>query len=200
MTETIIFGFLSALSLLFTWYFGKLSNDLVRQQKSLTWNQLHLVAEATCFNLKRNNFEPDIILAPGPRGAILAELILGKFNRAMPALVGISLKDSSASSMPTINDFISIAINQEWNIYIPSPLRDFYDKNVLIVDDFCLTGAFFDNLKSEMLRMGFNADKIKVFCAVITKVAQNGHRTPDYYHLVTEDDDFEFPWGKANTG
>ena len=74
------------------------------------------------------------------------------------------------------------------------------NEKILIVDDFCLTGEFYEKLISFLVGEGFKRDKIKIFCAVITQVTKSADRAPEYYHLVTDDDNFYFPWGKANTG
>jgi len=143
---------------------------------------------------------PDLILAPGSRGAILAELILNKFNRNIPAVTGISFMEFTAKPMPLIRDYFVFSIAKGWNIYIPSAINEFKDGKVLIVDDFCLTGEFFQGLRAFLVSQGFRAENVRVFCAVITKVTQAADRAPEYYHVVTDDDNFYFPWGKAHTG
>lgn len=200
MWFNIAFGTISAVGVVLTIYFGIKSSVLERQKKTLTWPQLQLIADATCFNLKKDGFIPDLILAPGSRGAILAELILNKFNRNIPAIVGISFMEFTTRVMPSIKDYFAFNIGKGWNIYIPNALNEFKDKKVLIVDDFCLTGEFFESLKAFMVKQGFKTENIKVFCAVITQVTKAVDRAPDYYHLITDDDNFYFPWGKANTG
>lgn len=130
----------------------------------------------------------------------MAELILNKFNRNMPAIIGISYMEFGEKEMPRIKDYYEFNVGKGWNIYIPNAINEFKDKKILIVDDFCLTGEFYEKLISFLVGEGFKRDKIKIFCAVITQVTKSADRAPEYYHLVTDDDNFYFPWGKANTG
>lgn len=197
---SLVFGVVSLVSVLFTIHYGRKAARLERDKKSLTWPQLQLLADAMCFKLKRDGFIPDLILAPGSRGAILAELMLNKFSRNIPAVVGISFMEFSKKPMPSIQGYSAFPIGKGWNIYIPDAISEFRNGKVLIVDDFCLTGVFFQEVRAFLLKLGFDEKKIRVFCAVITKVTQAAHRAPEYYHVVTDDDYFYFPWGKAHTG
>lgn len=204
MSWEFVFGVVSLCGALvgvaLTIYYGKKAARLELEKKSLTWPQLQLIADATCFNLKKDGFVPDLILAPGSRGAILSELLVNKFNRNIPAVTGISLMEFSQKPMPVIKDYFEFSVGEGWNIYIPNAISEFKNGRVLIVDDFCLTGEFFQNLRSFLIRQGFRAKNVRVFCAVITKVTKAAGRAPEYYHLVTDDDNFYFPWGKAHTG
>jgi hypoxanthine phosphoribosyltransferase len=141
-----------------------------------------------------------VILAPGPRGAIIAELIVQRFNRNIPALIGISYMEFTLKSMPSITNYFPFPISKGWQIYIPKTVLDYKDRRILVVDDFCLTGEFFEVLRTFLMDQGFIAGNVKVFCAVITEVTKSANRAPEYYHMVTGDDNFYFPWGKANTG
>jgi hypoxanthine phosphoribosyltransferase len=200
MDINVISSIVSVIGVVLTIYFGFKALRLEREKNNLSWPQLQLIADATCFKLKRDDFVPDLIIAPGLRGAILAELIVNKFNRNILAITGISFMEFTKKPMPIINGYIAFPIGKCWNIYIPSAINEFKNGKILIVDDFCLTGEFFQVLRTYLVGLGFNNDNIKVFCPVITKVTKVAGRSPEYYNVVTDDDNFYFPWGKAHTG
>ncbi len=193
MMLNLIFGIVSLVGVVLTIYFGCKAAQLERERKSMSWPQLQLIADSVCFDMKKEGFVPDVILAPGTRGAILAETIVGKFNRNVPALVGISFMEFTPKAMPSIKDYFVVNVAKGWNIYVPEAIVEFKDRKILVVDDFCLTGEFFDKVKVLLLQQGFRRENIKVFCAVITQVTKSAGRAPEYYYRVTDDDSFYFP-------
>lgn len=195
-----ILNTITVLGLGATLYYGWSARVISNNKKTIDWKKVKSIVNKSLKQVEKDNFQVEVILAPGTRGSILAELILTKFNREIPAVVGISYIEHTQKQMPDMNQYVSFEIDKKWSIFIPTAIRDFRDLNILIVDDFCFTGEFFLKLKKHLISMGFKESKIKVFCAVITKVTVAGNKTPDYYGLITDDDNFYFPWGKANTG
>lgn len=200
MILNIVFGFISILGVIATVYYGKKFYTLEKAKKTLTWHDLQVISDSISFSLKKDKFIPDLILCPGTRGGILAELLLNKFDRNIPVFVGISHRDFDKKKSLDLRNYQVFNISDDWDIFIPDSVFDFKEKNILIVDDFCLTGEFFLKLKRYLSDNGFHAERIRIFCSVITKVTKSAERAPDYYSLITDDDYFYFPWGKANMG
>lgn len=167
----------------------------------MSWEGLLMFIDGLCFALKKDRFTPDVILAPGTRGAIIAELLVHRIDRSIPVFVGISYQNLGKISQKLILDeFEAFGIVDDWELMIPKSVLLFKDQKILIVDDFCLTGNFFKRLKTYLVSKGYSAENIKVYCAVVTIVSKAAGRAPEYFSSVTDGDDYYFPWGKANLG
>lgn len=198
---TIIFGIISVLGVGFTIFYGLKAEKLKKGKKTLTWNELQVIVDSICFKMKKDKFTPDIILAPGLRGGIISELIINKFDRNIPVFVGISYRDFEENRATLkVSNYDYFFINNDWDILVPNSIFDFKDKKILFVDDFCLTGEFFVAVRKYLIDNGFTPQNIKFFCSVITRVTISSNRAPEYYSVVTDDDYYYFPWGKANMG
>lgn len=123
-------------------------------------------------------------------------------GKAVPKIqiVGISLIKDERDVNANIEGYIKLNVSDDWNIFIPKAILSFKDKNILTVDDFCLAGEFHVRLKNELINLGIPKERIRVSYAVITSVTKSSNRAPDYYWREITDDNFYFPWGKANTG
>jgi len=181
-------------------YYGKKSNKFQKLQRSISWTELQHISDSIFLKLKKDKFVPDLILCPGTRGAILAELLLTKFERKIPIFIGISYRDFHMKNELKLSSYKTFKIEKRWDILIPTNIFDFKEKKVLIVDDFCMAGIFFEELRHFLVNNGFQKDNVKVYCCTITNVTKNSERVPEYYSITTEDDNFYFPWGKANLG
>lgn len=200
MILNIVFGIISIIGTVLTVFYGLKVSKLEKAKRTLTWHDLQMISDSTALSLKKDNFLPEVILCPGLRGGILAELFLNKFERNIPVFIGISHRDFSKINKLNIAGYKRFIIADDWDILIPDVIFTFKNKKILIIDDFCLTGTFFQNLRQHLIDNGFNNEKIKIFSSVITKVTKVAGRAPEYYAIVTDDDYIYFPWGKANMG
>lgn len=197
MIINIISWSVAVIAIGLTIYYGKNVSRLQKAKKTLTWHDLEVVSDSLTSSLKRDDFMPEVILVPGLRGGIIAELLLNRLDRSIPVLTGVSYRDFSRTKRLNIDGYEKFEISDDWDILIPKAVFNFKEKRILIVDDFCLTGEFFQKLRQYLLNNGFHKDKIRGFYAVITNVTKSAGRVPDYYSFITEDDYFYFPWGKA---
>ena len=97
MILNIVLGVVSLFGVIFTVYYGRKAALLEKSKKSLTWSDLQVVLDSIAFSLKKDKYIPEVILCPGLRGGILAELLINKFERNIPIFVGISYRDFSKS-------------------------------------------------------------------------------------------------------
>jgi hypoxanthine phosphoribosyltransferase len=197
---TIISTFVTVVSIITSIYYYKKSNKLEKEKLKLEWNEIRTVVDDLTENLKKTGFKPDIILAPGLRGAIISEILIENFNREIPVFVGVSHIHNPSNNKLDIETFKKIKVRNHWNIYIPEVVFTHSNNKILIVDDFCLTGSFFNDLKEQLIENGFNQSNIKIFCSVITNVTKLSDSCPDFYWKIVPDDNFYFPWGRANRG
>lgn len=197
---TIVLGIMTAIGVFLTIYFGVKFNRLQKKNRTLSWNDIQIYADSISLCLKQDRFVPQVILAPGIRGAIIAEISLNKFERNIPVFIGISYRDFTQECKLTINNYETFTITKDWDILIPKAIFGFTDKKILVVDDFCLTGEFFQKLRSFLTSNGFDEEKIRIYSCIITAVTKSAERAPEYYSRIVEDDYIYFPWGKANMG
>ena len=200
MILTIIFGLTSVVGLVLTIYYGKKANKLQKLQRSVSWAELQHISDDISLKIKKDSFIPDLILCPGTRGAILAELLMNKFERKIPIFVGVSYRYIHFSKKLILPSHVTFNVKDDWDILIPKNIFEFKNKKILVVDDFCLAGLFFQKLRKFLVDNGVQAKNIKVYCCTITNVTINSGRAPEYYSIITDDDNFYFPWGKANLG
>jgi len=181
-------------------YYGRKADKLQKLQRSISWAELQHMSDSISLKLKKDKFIPDLILCPGTRGSILAELLMNKFERNIPIFVGISYRDFHRKKELKLSSYVTFNIREDWDVLIPNDIFDFKNKKILIVDDFCNTGTFFKKLREFLVSNGFKKNNIKVYCCTITNVTKNSERVPEYYSITTEDENFYFPWGQANLG
>jgi len=143
----------------------------------------------------KKDFVPDVVFTPGLRGATFANLLVAEFNEEIPVVVGISIikQDATVINLPNYH----LIETTKWSVYIPEQLFAFSQKNILIVDDFAMSGDFLHNLSATLIARGFAKEHIRTMCVAVTKVAIKAHKAPDYYWFQAEEANFYFPWGKA---
>jgi len=186
---------ITIVSLALTVYYGQKSSRLERQKKKLEWADLQAAATDMGRKIKAS-FTPVAILTPGLRGATFANLLQNEFSRQVPVFVGVSTwKEDPHAPLPESD---SIAIEtQRWEVAIPLAASRFPDGDILLLDDFVMSGDFMERLKKELVNAGVASERIHSAAVVVTKVAMKNRKAPDFYWMVAEDDDFFFPWGKA---
>ncbi|MFZ5986460.1 MAG: hypothetical protein ACOYWZ_04950 [Bacillota bacterium] len=195
-----VFGVISVIGVILTIFYGMESKRLKKALKKMEWHDVLIFTDFLWSKLKKDKFKPDVILTPGLRGGIISEVLIGKMGHDIQVFVGISLIKDERDVNANIEGYIKLNVSDDWNIFIPKAILSFKDKNILIVDDFCLAGEFHVRLKNELINLGIPKERIRVSYAVITSVTKSSNRAPDYYWREITDDNFYFPWGKANTG
>ncbi|MEU0546775.1 hypothetical protein [Micromonospora sp. NPDC005979] len=80
---------------------------------------------------------------------------------------------------------------------IPEAVLAYRGGNILIVDDFVMSGDFLAGLRARLVDEGVAADRIRAASVAVTRVARKNHKSPEYYWWLADSDDFFFPWGRA---
>lgn len=196
----VICGVITIISLGFTIFFGIKSESLKKASRSMSWTDVLNSVDFLWKRLRQDRFHPDIIIAPGLRGCFFAELLVNKIGHDIPVFVGSSIIGAEDKQSVFESGFTKIVVNKNWNIFIPDYILGMKEAKILIVDDFTLAGQFPHDLKTLMLEEGIKDENIKVFYAVITTVVKSKDYLPDYYWKEVSDDNYFFPWGRANMG
>ena len=64
------------------------SNRKNRKLKAVTWSDIQSATKFFWKNLKKQDFKPDFIISPGPKGGIIAQLIEDFYDDEIPILSG----------------------------------------------------------------------------------------------------------------
>lgn len=193
---TWIFGVIGVVGVSLTLYYGRKSARLERESKTISWSDVQLAADDLAEEIRKSGFRPNLILASGARGGIIAEFMAQHIDHSVPVLVGITQwKDTGYGSCDLSKyDYFETS---KWRVSIPLAIYDNADKNILVVDDLAMSGDAMEQIRKRLVEKGFAKDRIKTATAVAADVAVKAHKAPDYYWLETHSSSFYFPWGKA---
>lgn len=184
-----------AVSVALTVHFARKADRANRARKSLDWHDLLAASNDLAQRIKRE-CTPAAIVTPGLRGATFANLLASEFVGQPPVYVGVSTWKREQHGAVFIDDAIEIE-TKKWSVAIPRAVTRHPDGDILIVDDFVMSGDFLDRLRDELVRAGVDQQRIRSASIAATRVAIKNHKAPDYYWWTADDDDFFFPWGKA---
>jgi hypoxanthine phosphoribosyltransferase len=187
--------FVGIIGIALTIHYARRAEELNRMRKRLEWSDLQAAANDLGQRIKRE-FPPAVIVTPGLPGATFANLLAAEFTNQPPVLVGTRTWKSDPHA-PVPEDGSLIFETKKWLVTIPTAVIGYKDENILIVDDFVMSGDFLDLLKARLIGNGVPADRIRAASVAVTKVALKNHKAPQYYWWIADDDDFFFPWGKA---
>jgi len=144
----------------------------------------------------KSEFRADIVFAPSLRGATFANLLIDQMDRDVPVFVGVTSWKAGTQPLSVCAGYSSLETSK-WHVHVPKCLFDYADKNILVVDDFVMSGDFLARLRDTFVAGGLSLQRVKTLAIVTTKVAIRAHKAPDYHWMATSDDSFYFPWGKA---
>lgn len=166
-------------------------------RKRLDWADLQAAASDLSQKI-RADFNPVAVVTPGLTGATFANLLVTDFPGQPPVYVGIRTWKAADHSSGLSSESIRIE-TKKWIVEIPASVTALIESqgDILIVDDFAMSGDFLEMLRSEMVAAGFGPERIHSCSLAVTKVAIKNHKSPDYYWWIADDDEFYFPWGKA---
>jgi hypoxanthine phosphoribosyltransferase len=191
---TWIFGITTVLGIVLTVYFGIKSTRLEKARKKLEWIDLQTSSSELSTKVKKE-FLPNVICTPGLHGATFVNILISELGE-IPVFVGVSSWKNNVGAIKQLKGYFLIETNK-WYVHIPETTLDFKGQNLLIVDDFAMSGDFLEKLKEFFISNGFDKKNIRTMCIATTKVAVHNHKAPDYYWMEASDDSFYFPWGKA---
>jgi hypoxanthine phosphoribosyltransferase len=195
---TTLLTILSVLGTVGTFYYGIKSIKLEKQKRSLDFEDLLASAGDIKSRISASKFVPQIIFTPGLRGATFANILEDEFRtNTLPVIVGITFFEKDGLDFFPDPEGYELIESERWQLFIPKLLFAQTEKQLLIVDDFALTGDFLDKLKIKLLGYGFKLENIRTATIATTSVAIASRYAPDFYWHEANDDDFFFPWGKA---
>lgn len=167
-----------------------------KKLKTVDWQDISSATRMFKKKLSRQGFQPDVVISPGAKGGIIAQMFVDLYNQEIPIITGFieAIEDSSEY------DGYWDLKTSKWCVHYPSVIKDLAAKGtmkILIIDDFTMTGDSLKLLKENLEGIGFVPENIKACCVATTKVAVGAKKAPDCYYKIVDDEDFYFPWGKA---
>lgn len=184
---------LSAAGIVMTWN----SNRKLKALKTITWSDIQTATKYFWKTLNHNNFQPTIIVTPGQKGGIIAQMIDDFYEEDIPILTGFL--EAKSNGQHEITDSLVISTTK-WYVHLPGFLKTCENKEkvkILIVDDFVMTGDFLHKFKDSLLGLGYIEENICSCAIAVTGVALDAKKSSDYYWKIVDNKDFDFPWGKA---
>ncbi|CAD6492150.1 MAG: hypothetical protein CHKLHMKO_00238 [Candidatus Argoarchaeum ethanivorans] len=199
---TIIFGIVGAMGTMGTIYYGIKSLHLNRELKRITWSDFKSASRELKKEINKN-FKPDIVFSPCRRGATIANLV---FDVGENVILYVGIREDhrednfcflgDAWKNAWKEDFAVVKTNKYYH-YIPMGMLKKKNINLLILDDFAMSGTSLQKLKEVLLEKGFHKENIKTATIVCTDAAYDADMAPDFWWRKTPYTDVEFPWGKA---
>jgi hypoxanthine phosphoribosyltransferase len=195
MILTVVSLLIGVAGVIATVLFARKAENASRERRRLEWSDLQAAANDLGKKIRRD-CSPIAIVTPGLTGATFANLLADEFPNQPPVFVGVRVWKEDTHGSVTFADTFKIETSK-WLIFVPRLAADYTDGEILILDDFVMSGDFLEKLRSSLVEAGVKSTKIRSAAIVATKVAINSHKAPDYYWWTAEDDNFYFPWGKA---
>jgi len=137
---------------------------------------------------------PDTILALSERGAMVAHLVARELRRQVPIItVAYLSRPDDSLDIPGYE-----ALRGTKNVvFLPERLVDLRGRNLLLLDDFVMSGDGLNTIIAALLAQGLRRQDIRSGSVVATKLSIASKKGPDYYGREVRDFDFHFPWGRA---
>lgn len=171
-----------------------------RSLKTVSWNDLQIATKYIWKELKKIQFTPDIILSPDPKGGIVGHMISKFYDNDIFTNIGHAMRKGRARSVSFSDTSYFVLGTNKWEVALSKQIIEMDGKSdlkVLIVDDFVLSGDFNEELVDLLLGAGYQRENIIVCCVAVTTVAIQSEKAPKFYWKVVDNEDFYFPWGKA---
>src|SRR5262245_60892694 len=171
------------------------AEQLNRRQRDLDWPRFRNAASDLARSVDRSGFMPDFILAISDRGAIVGHLVARELRRQIPILT-VGYLDGLDDDL-VMPGFASLR-GTKATAFLPEAVQDMHDKKLLLVDDFVMSGDGLMRVTTQLLKYGFEADRIRTGAVVATRLAIANSKGPNFFAREARDYDFFFPWGRAS--
>lgn len=171
-----------------------------RTLKTISWTDVHNGTKYIWKELRHLHYNPDVMISPDPKSGIVAYMLTKFFDYDIFVDVGQAMRKSASISMMDAPEHFSIISTNKWKVLLSKQLEHMKEKEnvrILIVDDFVLSGDFNSQLTEWLKNQGYKEENIMVCCLAVTKVAISSAKAPDLYWKIVDDENFYFPWGKA---
>lgn len=170
-------------------------NKMQKASKTIDWEQIQVASKALSKSIKKEIL-PDAIICPGQKGGIFAQLLLEELDLVIPIYTGFILKNTADVDNSLSENYIKLSTTK-WNVYLPKCIEHLQGKNVLIVDDYVMSGDFLQQLKAYLLTNGVAETQLMSCSVATTDVAISTNKSPDLFWKIADAKECYFPWGKA---
>lgn len=185
----------TALSAYGIWQTNK-GNKMQRASKTIDWDQIQVASKALSKSIKKKMI-PDVIICPGQKGGIFAQLLMEDLAIEVPIYTGFLVNNTTNVDATLQTNYVSLDTTK-WHVYLPKNIESLRDKNILIVDDYVMSGDFLSQLKKYLLDHGVDSSKL-LSCSIATKdVAIGTNKAPNLFWKIADAGVCYFPWGKAH--
>jgi len=168
-----------------------------RRLKTIAWEDLQKAARHLASKIKNEDFIPDLIIAPGPRGGIVAELVAQQFTMPPHILVGTTVRAKDADSWRTPITFVEFP-SVKWSVFFPEQVTELCPgSKILLIDDYARTGESITLISDWLASCGNDNTNIKTATVAVSEIAIDNQRDPDHHWKRVDSSDFSFPWGAA---
>lgn len=171
-----------------------------RALKTISWDDIQNGVRYIWKKLKKIEFVPDIMISPDPKSGIIAFTLAQYFDKDILIDVGQAFRRESTVSQMFSDECYTVVKTNKWKVLLSKQLECIQNKEnvkILVVDDFILSGDFNTKLIDFLIQQGYKEENIIVCCLAVTKVAISSAKSPNYSWKTVDDEDFYFPWGKA---
>lgn len=172
--------------------------DRVRR---ITWMDLEVGAAELA--RKAENYwskTPDVILAVGPRGAIIAYLMMLQFKKEIPIIACVShLNDEPGQGFPdpTVGKEWEAIQTRRCRVHIPNALYEETRNRVLVVDDWVRSGDMLYAILETLKAHSQDIRSIYSCTIAVTDTALANGKAPMAWVFEVEAKGTFFPWGAA---
>lgn len=171
-----------------------------RALKNVSWDDINAGTKFLWKKLYKHGFIPDLFISPDPKGGIIAHLLSQFYDCNIFTDVGYAIYKNSTLADSFSEENYTIINTNRWKVFLSKAIQDMpnkENKKVIIVDDFVLSGDFNAQLSERLISYGYSKENIIICCIAVTKVAIRSEKAPNFYWKIVDDEDFYFPWGKA---
>lgn len=172
-----------------------------KKRRSIQWSDLDVAVKAMTMQMKRE-FVPDVLYVPTQKAGIIAELMIPYLQNYTPTFFGIGIPKQSYSYKKAYSkihnapDYFHFETSK-WDSFVPKYLMAYKTNNLLIVDDFAMSGEYLEKLKECLIHeLGFQPSKIRTLCLATTQVAVNNNTAPNYSWRISDSAIVYLPWGR----
>jgi nucleoside phosphorylase/hypoxanthine phosphoribosyltransferase len=160
-----------------------------------TWDRIS-DASRCIGDMLANTFYPCAVLTYTPRSGIIALLIRDCIDKSIPLFVGMVFhKDEQHSFNPKY--FVKVETSK-MEVFIPKDILTYCNQNILIVDEYTLTGDSLFILKDFLINQGFTQEKVKTLSLITSAAAIISRKAPDFKAFIIDSAVFTMPWGSAS--
>lgn len=173
-------------------------NKIAKKSKTIGWSQFQIAVKEFTKKIKKKDFDPDLIITPGQKGGIIAQLIVDELELTVPICTGFLLPvNSPIYKEKSLNENYFVIKTSKWYVFLPKFIEYTKEQKILIVDDLVMSGDFLHDLTNMLVKLGYCEENIVSYSIATTDVAIMANKAPKYYWRKVEASDSYFPWGKA---